>query len=155
MNKRRFQGQIMIQKNASPSFYTKVILLTLFAIFSFSIPYDTKYIKHLNFGFLALAFTFDEVDNYIKRKFKYDSLIIDNTTLIINGLFVVKRDLRDLVKIKSFDLGDYLILTFRNAKQVTIERSQYDKVELWDFINRMTSYNPNSVVLTPGVLEKF
>src|SRR6187402_1236151 len=92
ISRRRHQGQIMIQKNAPRTFYTKIILLVLFAIFSFSIPYDTKYSKYLNFGFLVLALTFDEADSYIKRKFRYDSLIIENTTLIINGLFIVKRD---------------------------------------------------------------
>ena len=54
-----------------------------------------------------------QIVNYVKRKFKYDSLIIDNSILIVNGLFIIRRDLNYLIKINSFDLGDYLVLTFK------------------------------------------
>lgn len=155
ISKRKLNGQLVIEKNAPRTFYTKVVLLILFIVFSISISYDTKYIKYLNFSFLLFAFAFDEVDNYVKRKFKYNSLIIDNSTLIINGLFISKRDLKDLVKIHSIDLGDYLILTFKNSRRLTIERSHYKKGELWDFITKMISFSHDKVELTSGVLQKF
>lgn len=98
---------------------------------------------------------FDRLCKYINGKFKYDSLIIDNSTIIVNELFIIRRDLKDLVKIKSIDLGDYLVLTFKNSRQLIIERSHYDKRELWNFINKMTSLSSEKIVLTPGVLQKF
>jgi uncharacterized membrane protein YqjE len=155
LSKRKLQGQISIKKNAPKTFYTKLMVLTLFVIFSFTTTYDTNYLKYLNVSFLVLAFTFEEVNNYVKRKLKYDLLIIDDSKLIVNGLFLIRRDLKDLIQIKSFDLGDYLVLTFKNSRQVIIERSHYKKEELWDFISKMTSLSNEKVVMTPGVMEKF
>lgn len=54
ISKRKIQGQISIKKNAPKTFYTKLMVLALFLIFSLSTNSDTRYFKYLNLSFLYL-----------------------------------------------------------------------------------------------------
>ena len=143
--KRKFSGSLFLKYNRKT---LNIMALILAPCYTFLLG---DYRLLLIFWTLFLVEIFSWLVYYLKKP---NYLIIDNQTLIINGLGVSQRKLDEIKSIKIDTVFKYLSISFSTDFNVYIYYKQLKKDGYYKLIDALVEKVPPEAVVDQEVLEK-
>jgi hypothetical protein len=145
--KRNLVGQIIIHAQKKSLSFTSILLAIVWTIFAISGQKNDIFIAFLFWTFVIG----DLVSKKIYKKEKPIYFVVNNGQLIINDIWLLKRDIATLTKISLNGLTDNITLSFAEKSNLKFNRNNFDYEDVKMLVNFLKMHSKQSVTISENL----
>lgn len=148
--KRNLSGQIVIRKQKQNIGVSSILLTLTWTVFAIVGQKDDIYVALL-FWILLLA---GLISNRIYKKERPISIVVNNNDLLINNVWLIKRNTKTLTRISLNGLTDNIALSFSDQSAITIDRRNYNDADITTLLRYLTEQSAQKVTFSENLMTE-
>lgn len=148
--KRNLSGQIVIRKQKQSIGISSILLALIWTVFAVLGQKGVMYVALLCWALLLAGL----ISNRIYQKERPISIVVDNNNLLINSVWLIKRNIRTLTKISLNGLTDNIALSFSDKSAITIDRRNYNDTDITTLLRYLAEQSAQKVTFSENLIAE-
>jgi TRAP-type uncharacterized transport system fused permease subunit len=144
---RKFTGQLQIRSQRKSVSAMTVVLVGLWALLAVIEGREQMYFAAI-FGAILVS---ELLEDFLYKKEKPVTLIIDGNELIVNSVWIIRRNVETLTRVKLNNFTNNLVCSFTENSSITIKYSDYKKENIDILIDTLRSKSQYSVEVSSNL----